>query len=51
MVVAESPEAPSAQAFARISEHLTALLGTESRVKGNLQFFFQRSLETARGTT
>jgi flagellar biosynthesis protein FlhG len=51
MVVAESPEAPSAQAFARISEHLAALLGMESRVKGNLQFFFQRSLETARGTT
>jgi flagellar biosynthesis protein FlhG len=51
MVVAESPEAPSAQAFGRISEHLAALLGTESRVKGNLQFFFQRSLEIARRTT
>jgi len=51
IVVAETPGAPSARALVRIGERLAASLETENRVKGNLQFFFQRNLEAARGNT
>ncbi|HEY7164370.1 MAG TPA: hypothetical protein VIB79_07390 [Candidatus Binatia bacterium] len=45
------PKYTFAGAFLQIAARLAVSLKTESRVKGNLQFFFQRDLETARGTT
>jgi flagellar biosynthesis protein FlhG len=48
MVVTDACDAPSAQAFARMAERLIQVTGTETRVKGNVQFFFRRMLEGGR---
>ena len=47
-VVTDACDAPSAQAFARMAERLIQMTGTETRVKGNVQFFFRRMLEGGR---
>ena len=49
MVVDDVSDAPSAQAFLSIADRLLESIATGVKVKGNLQFFFQRMLEGSRG--
>jgi flagellar biosynthesis protein FlhG len=49
MVVLETPEAPSAQAFDRIAERLIQRAAAGVQVKGNVQFFLRRILAAERG--
>jgi flagellar biosynthesis protein FlhG len=49
MVVLETPEAPSAQAFNRIAERLIQRAAAGVPVKGNVQFFLRRILAAERG--
>jgi flagellar biosynthesis protein FlhG len=49
MVVDDALDAPSAQAFLSIANRLLDSIAAGVRVKGNLQFFFQRMLEGGRG--
>lgn len=48
MVVDETSDAPSAQAFLSIADRLLESIEAGVKVKGNLQFFFQRVLEADR---
>ena len=49
MVVLETPESPSAQAFIRIAERLIQRAAAGVQVKGNVQFFLRRMLAAERG--
>ena len=48
MIVDDAPDAPSAQAFLSIADRLLESIAAGVKVKGNLQFFFQRMLEANR---
>jgi flagellar biosynthesis protein FlhG len=45
MVVIAASDAPSTKAFVSIGERLIQIARSESRIKGNVQFFFRRLLE------
>jgi flagellar biosynthesis protein FlhG len=45
MVVNDAPDAPSAQALLTIADRLLESIAAGVKVKGNLQFFFQRMLD------
>jgi flagellar biosynthesis protein FlhG len=49
MVVDDALGAPSAQAFLSIADRLLDSIAAGVKLKGNLQFFFQRMLEAGRG--
>jgi flagellar biosynthesis protein FlhG len=48
MVVTAASDAPSARAFACVAERLIQMIGDRVRIKGNVQFFFRRILESDR---
>jgi len=48
MVVDQALDAPSARAFLAIADRLLESIAAGVKVKGNLQFFFQRVLEAGR---
>jgi len=48
MVVDDASDAPSAQAFLSIADRLLESVAAGVKIKGNLQFFFQRVLEAGR---
>jgi flagellar biosynthesis protein FlhG len=47
-VVSNNADAPSARAFAGLAEKLLQRSAAQRRVKGNLQFFFRRMLESGK---
>jgi len=49
MVVEEASDAPSAQAFVALAERLMQMTAAGVKVKGNLQFFLRRMLESKKG--
>jgi hypothetical protein len=51
LVVDNTLDAPSSKAFLSIADRLLESIAEGMKVKGNLQFFFQRMLQGARGDT
>ena len=47
-VVGNNCDAPSAQAFIGLADKLLERASAQTRVKGNLQFFFRRMLEAGK---
>jgi flagellar biosynthesis protein FlhG len=47
-VVSDHADAPSARAFASVADKLLQRRAAQARVKGNLQFFFRRVLESGK---
>ena len=49
LVVVNAPDSPSAHSFVALAERLVQLATAGVKLKGNVQFFFRRMLESRRG--